>query len=199
MIDWKLLRLPLAVLLVALVISISLWSWANTYNTMRHDEYTRLERDNMQARRQYSEARRDRALYKQYLDSFLHYRNMGIIGDEQRLSWIEELESISRELKLSTLRYEISPQAAAEMDGLRLPNGIMLNSSNMKLTANVLHEGDILYLLDELSQRAKGLFAVRSCDLISRIMQNSDFRYRPNASYVDMACELEWYTIEVGS
>ena len=199
MIDWKLLYVPIIVLLIALLISGGLWLWADAYNTVQVDEYTKLERDNTSAKRRYSDARRDRALYKEYLDSYLQYQNQGIIGAEQRLSWIEQLEAINKGLKLSSLRYEISPQAPAEVAGLKLPRDIKINTSIMKLTAGLLHEGDALHLLNELKNRAKGLFAVRHCDLTSRIGQTEDIRYRPNASYVGMACELEWYTIEVVS
>ncbi|MBN1378703.1 MAG: hypothetical protein JXA04_05665 [Gammaproteobacteria bacterium] len=163
------------------------------------DEKSKLERDFAKTRQRYNEARRDRASYKEYLDSFLQYKNRGIIGEEQRLSWIEELETINKRLKLSTLRYEINPQDSAEIVGLKLPNGIKVNSSNMKLTAGALHEGDVLYMLLEMRKKAKGNFAVKSCDLTSRIDQQEGLHYQPKESYVNMVCNLEWYTIEVQS
>ncbi len=67
------------------------------------------------------------------------------------------------------------------------------------MTAGALHEGDVLYLLTELRKRAKGYFSAQSCDLISRIEKQDELRYQPKASYVNMVCNLEWYTIEVQS
>jgi hypothetical protein len=199
MIEWRLLQIPLVVLLVCVLISGTIWSWANAYNETQMGGRSKLERDYTQIRQRYNEARRDRALYKEYLESFLNYRDNGIIGDEQRLSWIEELEVINRRLKLATLRYEINPQSAAEISGLRLPSGLKLNSSKMKLTAGALHEGDVLYLLSELRKNARGYFSAKSCELTSRLNQQGELRYQPNASYVNMVCELEWYSIEVQS
>lgn len=199
MIDWKLLQMPAITLLLAIIVSAGFLSLAMSYNEEQMGGRSKLERKYTKTKQHYNEAKRDRALYKQYLDSFLQYKSQGFIGEEQRLSWIEELEVINRRLKLSSLRYEINPQGVAALPGVRIPSGIKVNTSEMKLTADMLHEGDVLYLLTELRKRAKGFFSVKSCNLKSRVDQQKALRYQPRTSYVNMNCVLEWYTIEIQS
>ncbi len=196
-IDWKLLRIPLIVLSITLIVSaICLW-FASRYNGDQYAVYSKLERNFNRAKRDYNDVKRDKALYKDYLESYKSYLRKGVIGEEQRLSWIEELQRVNRDLKLPSLRYEINPQETARIPGIKVPKKITVNISTMRLTASLLHEGDILTLLDALRKNANGFYSLTECDIGSRVSTVTELIYAPDTSYVNLECSLDWYTVNV--
>lgn len=196
--DWDLLRLPVAILSSAVVVSAILIVAAVAYNGNQLAVSSKLESDLTAAKRRYENARRDKTLYRQYVETYLDYSERGIIGAEQRLNWIEELQEINKQLKLPTLKYEISPQTVAGIPGVEIPENISIRSSAMHLSAGLLHEGDGLFILEALKKEAGGFYALQSCKMDARLPEGR-LDYRPNVAYVDMDCELNWYTIAVES
>ncbi len=72
-------------------------------------------------------------------------KSRGVIGEEQRLEWVELLKEIRERHRLIELRYEISPQQPLE----KAPSGnFALYASTMKLQLSLLHEEDLIRLLD---------------------------------------------------
>lgn len=196
--DWSLLRAPLAILAASLIASAILLSLAGAYNGGQLSITSNLDRQLIQAKRRYSEARRDSALYQQYLESYIAYNNKGIIGQEQRLDWIEKLQDISRNLKLASLKYEISPQKPVDVPGMNLRGNIVINASDMQLSAGLVHEGDSIRLFRALRASANGFFSLQECEMVSRITDHH-LLYRPNVANVNLDCKLNWYTISVKS
>lgn len=196
--DWDLLRLPLTTLISAVIVAVILLVISVSYNYSRQSAVSKLENELGAARLRYEDARRDKALYRQYVESYFEYSKRGVIGDEQRLNWIEEIQEINKRLKLPSLKYEISPQTVSDIPGLNLPANISVRSSTMRLSAGLLHEGDALFILETLRKEAGGFYALQQCRMDSRLPE-SRLDYRPNVSYVDMDCRLDWYTIMVGS
>ena len=198
-IDWQLLRFPLIMLIASLLVSVGIIAWLKHYSDQRQLVFENTQGAYRQALQSYDNARRDKNLYRQYLDSFSAYQQEGVIGEEQRLSWIEQLQAINKKLKLGSMHYEISPQSDAALPGLTIRGNISVKVSQMTLSAAVLHEADALTLLDQLGAGAQGYFSIKQCDMISRINRAEKPRYYPGASYIDMDCVLDWYSVEVKS
>ncbi|HEX7028772.1 MAG TPA: hypothetical protein VF268_16135 [Gammaproteobacteria bacterium] len=196
--DWDLLRLPLTTMISAVIVSIILLIVSVSYNYSQQTVVSTLENELAAAKLRYEDARRDKALYRQYVESYFEYSKKGVIGDEQRLNWIEEIQEINKRLKLPSLKYEISPQTVSDIPGLNLPDNISVRSSTMRLSAGLLHEGDALFILETLRKEAGGFYALQQCRMDSKLPE-SRLDYRPSASYVDMDCKLDWYTITVES
>lgn len=61
----------------------------------------------------------------------------------------------------------------------------------MKLELNMLHEGDLLLLLDELDKRKITPFLVRQCEINRLSVSNFD-KFAP---HLRADCELDWLTV----
>jgi hypothetical protein len=147
-----------------------------------------------EAANQYRSASDDRAVYQQYAKRFRDMDRRGWIGKEQRLSWIEGLQAINKELKLPVLRYDIGQRTPvalsdAPFDASRLH----LYRTPMKLEISALHEYDITTLLQRLSEKGQGLMALSSCNLD----QPGPVRVVPGATNVEAECALDWYTLGI--
>jgi hypothetical protein len=72
-------------------------------------------------------------------------------------------------------------------------------ASQMKLTLTLLHEGELLNVLDDLRNQAPAWISLRACQ-ITRQKTSPTAAVQPatNAA-IQAECTLEWLTIEQGS
>ena len=126
---------------------------------------------------------------KQKSAVFNALQTRGMIGEEQRLEWVELLKDIRERLRLIELRYEISPQQPLE----KAPGGTLaLHASTMKLQLNLLHEEDLIRLLDDLRRQARALIQVKRCD-VSRIPRSGP--ENTLQGFLQAECLIDWVTL----
>ncbi len=78
-----------------------------------------------------------------------------------------------------------------------LPGGAVagnyeIMASQMRLRADLLHEGELLALLDDIRKSVRAMIQVRSCSM-ERIAQAS--ADRPGPAQIRVECALEWITL----
>lgn len=127
---------------------------------------------------------------KQKSSQFSNLQARGIIGEEQRLDWVELLKDIRDKRRLIDLQYEISPQRALDTNA---NGGFTFYSSAMKLQLKLLHEEDLTRLLDDLRTQAKAMIQVKSCN-VSRLPRNSGERGN-NPAQLQADCQIDWVTV----
>lgn len=124
---------------------------------------------------------------------FNKLQTRGVIGEEQRLEWVELLKEIRDQRRLLDLQYEITPQRPLDAAP---GSGFAFYASTMNVQLRLLHEEDLIRLLDDLRQEASALIQVRSCN-VSRLPQGGaeeGIRARLQAD-----CQIDWITLrEIG-
>lgn len=113
----------------------------------------------------------------------------GIIGEEQRLEWIELLKAIREKRKLIDLRYELEPQRPLEG---ATGSGFSFFVSPMRVQLELLHEEDLTRFLDDLRSQAKALIQPRSCSLAR---QGGDRTGGAVATHLFAECRIDWITL----
>lgn len=121
---------------------------------------------------------------------FNRLQERGIIGEEQRLDWVELLKDIRDHRQLIDLRYDVSPQRL--LDGSPVGD-FAFHASSMKLQLKLLHEEDLTRLLRDLQQQAKALIRVNSCK-VERLPPTADERADGRANLL-ADCEIDWLTL----
>jgi hypothetical protein len=135
------------------------------------------------------QVRAEEAEIKQKSALYSNLRARGIIGEEQRLDWVELIKEIKESRKLLDVQYEFSPQQALEASAL---SGFSFKSSPMKLQMKLLHEGDLLNFINDLRKQAKAYVRVRSCNVV-RIQRAA--APAGDAALLLADCQLDWITI----
>lgn len=198
-IHWSLLRGALLALFLSLSIGVSIVLGSQFYLQDAESKYLRQRAELDGVARLYRTAENDRALYSRYVTRFQDLEQQGVIGDEPRLNWVEALERINQTLKLPVLRYEIQPQAAVSMQGSRYDTKIIqVYRSTMSFDAGLLHEGDLLVLLNELRRQTSGRFEVRDCD-VKFASQARGVVFNARQSNLVALCTVDWYTLKIGA
>jgi hypothetical protein len=89
----------------------------------------------------------------------------GMVGDENRLDWIDTLTAIKNERRLFNIGYSIEPQKPLDYPGFAPGRGVNFMASRVTIETQLLHEEDLLNFIDDLTKRGKSYLAVRSCDV----------------------------------
>lgn len=121
---------------------------------------------------------------------FSQLYSRGIIGEEQRLDWVELLRDIRESRKLLDLQYEFAPQQALENAGA---SSYAFKSSTMRMRLKMLHELDLLNLINDLRAQAKAYVRVRSCNVVRTPRGGIA---GGETALLNAECELEWITIQ---
>jgi hypothetical protein len=134
-----------------------------------------------------------------YLPRFNTLKSLGALGNENRLDWIERIAAIRRELDLPRLAYTIEPrQANAQMQ--QPVAGLTFETSRMKLDFALVHEGDLLRLIERLRSPAMGVFEIRACVLFRKPLAAAPASGLAGAAQafagnLEGACELDWISL----
>lgn len=102
-------------------------------------------------------------------DKLVDYKKLlerGIVGDEQRLDWVDTIGQIKAARKIYDIKYAISPQKSFEIQGGGPAGGdVEFRVSELKLDMQLLHEEDMLAFLEDLQRQLKTHVMVRSCSM----------------------------------
>jgi hypothetical protein len=199
----SLLTLPL-VLMVAFSALLIVFSHDRIKTVQASFAAARGERNEFDGKLRQARSEEDEIRQKAVL--FKRLQERGVIGEEQRLEWVELLEDIRDQRRLIEIRYEFSPQHALHgtLDTLHTLDSAQTGSfdiyaSTMKLQVRLLHEEDLTRLLDDLRQQARALIQVKRCDLSRLPRTSADSVNSALQSHLQADCLVDWITLrEVG-
>ena len=163
--DIKTLRLPIAGCLVLACAGIGCYLGADKYlrqekalaaavSAQRKDIQSKLARANEEERE-----------IEASLQTYQALEARGVIGEENRLDWVDTVTAIKNELRLFDIRYSFERQKPLDYPGFGAGGSIKFMASRVKLEIQLLHEGDLLNFIGELGKRSKPYVSVRSCDV----------------------------------
>ncbi len=190
--DWRKLRYPTIGLGAALILVGLLVSYADQYRTK--NEKTLQTQQNLlnQARQKYQSSGLEKETIIQYLPIYNELLAKGFIGEEHRIEWIETLRKIHAQHKLFSIDYNIGLQENYRPSFLTNLGNFRLKRSVMSLKLDMLHEGDLLALLDGLHEQTT-LFIVRDCEIkrpVGAIVNTKNMTSNMQAN-----CQIDWLTL----
>ena len=194
-IDWRYLQQPLIIFILSVLVATAMGVVGYQYESAQIKKYDKAVGTLRTTHTLYINMVNDIDLLEQYRNLYSGYKSSGLIGEERRLSWIESLENTNKVLKLPTLSYRLLPQEKFIRPGLKVKSGVELSGSAMELTMGLLHEEDILAVLEGLRLSIKNLFTVESCSLI----RSSKVGVPLNTKKTNLRskCTIRWVTIDV--
>jgi len=194
-IDWRQIRGTLILLVLAMLICGSLIGGSLYFKGQMDQEFKRNNAIFQSNSKRYLAVDEEEKTIREFYPEFVDLYNYGEIGQERRLDWIETLRRAGVDIKLPSLSYSIESQKAF------IPNFVInmgryrLFKSDMSLKMQLLHEGDLFNLLNELDSSAKGLYRVSNCKLNNNV--KGKLTDDPDAANVTADCLLEWFTLKL--
>ncbi|MCK9989773.1 MAG: hypothetical protein RugAbin2_00787 [Rugosibacter sp.] len=196
-IQWALLLLISCLLMAGL----AAWLAINQQKVARQEHINRANAEKEMAAN-LTRARSEEQELRDKITRFETLKKQGIVGNEQRLEWVELINQIKNEHHLAKLDYEFSPQRKA--DAALVPEGaevggLSIMASQMRLSLSLLHEGELINVLDELHNQAPAWVSLRSCQITRHPMQPEPGAKSSANATIDAECTLEWLTIKSSS
>lgn len=192
--DFSFLSDAVVALVACAVLGGGLLWWSHYYKTRQEAAYSRNHGEFREASQRYLSVDDDEKIIRQQYPRYIELTNKGVIGEENRLNWLESLRRAGASIDLPSLRYQISAREAANPPYLVNFNSgnLQVYESRMRLDVGLLHEYDFSALLDELNRHAAGLYSVSRCTFTR---SNDVVAPDPRAENITAGCELEWYTV----
>ena len=191
-IEWRIIRGAVSIFGLCLLLSaILLVSSVILRNAMR-TEYQTHYNHFRQVSSNYLSVDVDEAIIKNQYPRFIELFENGVIGNEKRLNWVETLEKAAREAKIPEVSYQIRSRAGYTPDFSVATGGFEMYVTPMMLNLGLLHEIDLMRLLNELDEHAKGLYTVKSCSVKRDAQATEPSSEQANVS---VNCELLWFSI----
>ena len=168
-------------------------SWWQTTNDEKITAYNKL----LHAKDRYYTALKQKELLKKFEAKFKHLKESGIVGDEDRLNWVDTIEKITSKYKIPYLKYNVDKRTPFNSPQLNQHYpGISLYKSVMTLEMQLLHEGDLYTILNNLEKNAKGIFDIKSCTIVRNASQVDTLLNSTTDKNFSSKCVLNWYTME---
>ena len=156
------LRPVLSLAIAAIALVVALWMHQQQSRT-----FSQFVANQDAVHEDYNSLVYQRRLVDRYHRRYQLYSDLGFIGRESRLDWIETLRTTVERLELPHVSYAIEPQLAVvtPVESLVGADDIQIRVSRAQLDMGLLHEMDLLRFFDELQAAAPGLIKVDDCAL----------------------------------
>ncbi|MDD5383939.1 MAG: hypothetical protein PHG89_03535 [Gallionella sp.] len=192
--DFPLIRRSvLAVCASAIISAVILYSsgeYAESAQNNRRNAQTMLNN----ARNHLTAALQDQENMAIYADEYGALIEQKIIGDDQRLDWIEGLEKIRLKNLVTDFRYNIAPQKIYASQPPVDSGNFDIHYSEMKLQFDLLHEAQLLNFFDALRTDIKGWYQLEGCTLQRAGTGNED--EQTTATRLKAECSGGWITLK---
>jgi hypothetical protein len=185
--QWPIIGLVLAIMIVGLLVT-----YADQYRT--ENELALQTQQNLlnQARQKFQSSGIEKESIIQYLPIYNKLLASGFVGEERRIEWIEALRQIHAQYKLFSIDYSIGLQEGYNPSFLPNLGNFKLKRSVMNLKLDMLHEGDLLALLDGLHEQTTP-FIVRECEIKRPV--GAVVNAKNIVSNMQANCEIDWLTL----
>jgi hypothetical protein len=193
--DLQALRIPLLVLLAALVAGALAIYYTDRLMAAARLQLLQQQSELKQAQVRLQKSGDEKDVIVRFLDRYRQLERAGLIGEEQRINWLDGLRLANQEADLFGVDYQIGAQKPYPFSAEFNPGQLALNQSLMQLRFRLLHEGDLLRFFDALARQNAGVFTIDQC-LLRRIDTRGAIRYQPN---VNAECDVSWITVKVAA
>lgn len=187
--DFRKLLLPLAATLTLLVMAGALAWWSHAEKDGAAQERNRAAEGKTRIETRLRQFHSEESDLKARSQLLQHLQDAGILGEERRLDWMEQLRNTQRDLRLPGLNYEFAVQAPLNRAAA---SGYTWFNSPLRLQLRLLHEGDLLNALDHLQRQAHAMVIVRSCRLAPPPVKDER---RESVAALQADCTLDWLTV----
>ncbi len=184
--ELDLLARPAGILLACLLGAIALLVASGWYCGRAQAALAQATQTRADSAARFRNVETDKRELAQYGPRFAQLQASGMIGDENRLAWIETIRQIQTSRKLVSASFEIEPQQAV---GALTYGQYQLRGSRMHIELGMVHELDLFNFIDDL--RAAGLFTVQEC----RIRRNDVPAEAVGLARLTANCTLIWLTL----
>lgn len=185
------LALPLVAFIVLLIAGAWLVFWVQDKRAAEERVLAAARLERTQAKDRLMRIAEEEREVREKLKVYQQLKELGILGEEQRLEWADAMSRIRAELELPDLRYRVERQRSLVSLPAK-PGTVDFFASTMRVDLALLHEGDLFAFLWAMRASGKAYYAVRRC-VVTRTGQPASVASL--APRLRAGCEIDLITI----
>lgn len=186
------LKAPLVLLVAVVMGSAAFISWTRSEMVKSERALAAQENQLREARSRFQRSGDERDLIVRYTPPYEALRKQGLIGPEQRINWLDALRTTNQQTRLFGVEYQVSTQQAYPYaQELNAPK-LGMAQSLMKLSLQLVHEGELLRFFRQLDAQGAGAFDINECVMERASPADAPLGAQPN---LRAECELAWITL----
>ncbi len=185
------LRSPLQRLLIVSVLVSFLAGLSHWYASTERDHLLHERADLNVLRDEYRDAIEAGGILKTSQQRYHELEQLGFIGKEPRLLWIESLRNSGQSQQLYNLKYNLNQQQPVRLSGGPQTSHYQLYASPMQLHLDLAHEGRLVAFFKHLRNERPAVYQLRACTLTPDFDNNHVKLHKPNIS---ATCDILWFT-----
>jgi hypothetical protein len=193
-IDWQYVTRHSLLPAVTAVVAIALLASSIWLHSRQEELFKQITVNHGAMHEDYDSLVYKRRLVDRYHRRYEDYHEIGFVGRESRLDWIETLRESSLGLTIPRVSYSIEPQlqVVAPIQSTQAGENIQIHLSRLRLEAGLVHELDLLRLVDELQSHAPGLINIDGCRLV---WQASDVDRMKVSANIVASCSVQIFSL----
>ena len=193
--DIPLLRWSILAACLSILVSATIIYSSSTYTSNAQENLGKARKLRNDARTRLTAAHEDRDNMSIYSSEYGVLVNRKIIGDEQRLDWIEGMERLRQKNLVWNFRYNIAPQRKYSLKSQIGSGNFDILYSEMGLQFDLLHEAQLVDFFAALPKHVQGWYQLEGCTLkrSGTTQVNSGTTSRPQLS---ADCTGGWITLK---
>ena len=191
--DWQALRYPLLMMLAVSLLGVALVFYSHSAIKHARDSFKQQQRVLQEASDRLHKSGDEKDKILRYRTAFAALQQRGLIGEEQRINWVDALRVASLNLKMFGVNYQIEAQQAYPSPAGADMGAYQLHQSVMKITMGLLHEEDLARFMSAMTAQQAGFFIIKECDLKRQVSAKIEsLGVQPHLS---ADCSLAWLTM----
>ena len=159
------LKWSMSAFLLGLALSGGIISFSSSYQEQSLKDRQAAQKQLVDARTQLGGAQDDQENMASYALEYNALQAQEVIGNEQRLDWIEGLERLRTQGQVLDFQYAIAPQQPYAPNPPLEAGNFQLNRSPMTMQIDMLHEEQLLHLHTAIHTQMKGWFVLDGCTI----------------------------------
>jgi len=191
--DFPLMRRSILTICAAALISAIILYSSGEYAVKAQNDRRNAQNMLNDARNRLATALQDQENMAIYAGEYGALIEQEIIGDDQRLDWMEGLERIRQKNLVTDFRYNIAPQKNYAHQPPIESGNFDVHYSEMKLQLDLLHEAQLLNFFAALRANIKGRYQLEGCTLQRSGAANEDGQ---TAARLKAECSGGWITLK---
>jgi hypothetical protein len=144
------------------------------------------------AKQRFANAGAEKDIINRYLGSYRKLQDLGFVGGERRIAWVDALTAANKQAGLFGVEYQVSQQSDFPRGADLGAGGLPLKQSVMKLKMQLLHEGDLMTFFRALAAQRAGVFLMNGCQLRRAVIGPAQAALQPN---LNAECEIAWLSV----
>jgi len=192
--DLPILRWSILAICSSILVSAAILYASSAYIGSSQKDLTNARNARNDARNRLAAANEDRDNMSIYSKEYGDLVRRKIIGDEQRLDWIEGMEKLRQKNLVWEFRYHIAPQKIYIPKSPIATGNFDIHYSEMGLKFDLLHEAQLADFFAALPRYIEGWYQLEGCTLKRRTTE--DNAATSSGAQLSAECTGGWITLK---